>query len=72
MLPPDLRAVLPDATAAAWPKVVAALPAGAYLAGGTAPWRCTSVIASPATSTCSSIARSTRAVSGRCWNALVT
>ena len=36
MLPPDLRAVLPDATEAAWPKVVAALPAGAYLAGGTA------------------------------------
>ncbi len=36
MLPPELRAVLPDATAAAWPKVVAALPAGAYLADGTA------------------------------------
>ena len=36
MLPPELRAVLPDATAATWPKIVSALPAGAYLAGGTA------------------------------------
>lgn len=36
MLPPDLLAVLPEATAASWPKVVAALPPGAYLAGGTA------------------------------------
>jgi len=36
MLPPELRTVLPEATASAWPKVVSALPAGAYLAGGTA------------------------------------
>lgn len=36
MMPPELRDVLADATAAAWPKVVSALPAGGYLAGGTA------------------------------------
>lgn len=36
MLPPELRAVLPATTADTWPKVVAALPRGAYLAGGTA------------------------------------
>ena len=36
MLAPELRAVLPEATVAAWPKVVTALPPGAYLAGGTA------------------------------------
>ena len=36
MLPPDLRAVLAEDTAAAWPKVVAALPPGGYLVGGTA------------------------------------
>lgn len=31
-----LRAQLPRATAAAWPKVAAVLPTGGYLAGGTA------------------------------------
>lgn len=36
MLPPELRAVLPEATVAAWPKVVHALPEGGYLVGGTA------------------------------------
>ena len=36
MCPPELRDVLPEQTSRAWPKVVAALPVGAYLAGGTA------------------------------------
>lgn len=35
-LPPELAAVMPATTADAWPKVAAALPDGAYLAGGTA------------------------------------
>lgn len=36
MLPREFRQLLPAATAAAWPKVAASAPDGAYLAGGTA------------------------------------
>jgi hypothetical protein len=35
-MPPDLPEIVPPETASVWPKVVSALPAGAYLAGGTA------------------------------------